>query len=117
MANIFQKIFLSDKKIAEINQQQEILRLIDSGIVLHNAKIKLNGALVRRFYTALNDCNFLASRTYEPSLPEEHQIKYSIIYQENRVIKYATNSDIDKFAKKAYTKMYKAWEKSKQNVK
>ena len=117
MANIFQKMLLSNKKILEIDQRQEILHFIDSGIVLHSAKIKLNGALVRRFYVTTNDCHLLAHRTYEPSLPEEHQIKYSIIYQENHVTKYATNSNSDKFAKKVYRRMYKAWEKSKQNAK
>ena len=118
MINIFHKIFLPDTKLAKTGRQHEVLRLISSvdvASVSHQSFVKINGGVVRCFSVSNNGGIIYATRTYEPSLPEKHQIKYSLIYTTNvpKRVLYATNSDVDKFAKHTYIKMYKMWEKSR----
>ena len=120
MANLFQKIFLSDKKLLLINQQQEILQLIsDANIVEHKVHFPSNGNVVRSFNIVNPGWNINATRIYEHHKPEGQQIKFLVSYnlKNPKLVKYATNSDIDKFAEKAYTKMHKIWEQSRQHVK
>ena len=114
MANIFQKIFLSKKQIAEINQKNEILQLVASAPrVRHSAYTTQSGGVARRFHIAAGQSNMTAERTFDPTRPEELQVHYTLhVYAPQRV-KYATHSQVDKFAEQVYKKMFKIWEKSK----
>ena len=118
MANIFQKIFLPKKKLAEINQVQEILRQISKNPTIHRAYTTKTGSVVRRFTTVGCGYNIHAERTVDPTRPTDKQIVYSLSYVLSAPIrvKYATNSDVDKVAEKIYTKMYKIWESKNQNA-
>lgn len=118
MATIFQKMFLSKQKIAQINQEQEILRLISTNPISHRAYITKTNGVVRRMSVIAYGYNIYAERSFERNRPMDAQVKYSLVFAttEPTRIKFATNSDIDKIAQTVFTKMRKKWEKTKQNV-
>ena len=114
MANIFQRIFLSQSQVRNIDRQQEIMRLISSSPVHHYAYIVKDGRVVRCFSVSNTGYNLYASRVYDPSRPEENQVSYNLCYRLDDIgTKYASHSDIDTFAQQAYMKMYKVWEKQR----
>lgn len=119
MANIIQKIFLSKKKLAKIDQEQEILNLVSAERIYHRSYITESGCVIRNFTVATKECNIKAERCFNPANPEEKQIRFSVVYAIAKPmrVKYATNNEVDKFAQTLYVKMRNKWEKNNQNVK
>ena len=117
MATIFQRIFLSKSKLNEINKQQEIMKLVSSEAVTHHAYFTKSGAFVRRFSIKTPTHQIYTERSYEKSRPVEHEVQYSLVVRSDKHIVYATHSEIDKFTQQVYNKMYKIWDKKKQNAK
>lgn len=117
MANIFQKIFLPKSKLSEINLKQEILQLVKSYPIMHNAYVTKRNGVARRFSIKTPTYHIYAERTFEQSRPVEHEIQYTLLVQSGKQIVYATHSEVDKFTQHVYEKMYKIWDKKKQHVK
>ena len=117
MATFLQKIFLPKSKICEINQKQEILQLATSNPVLHHSYVTKHGGVARRFTIKNNDYHLYVERTFEDFRPEENKVQYTLQVNKNKSTTYATHSDVDKFARKIYKKIYKIWDKNRCNVK
>ena len=109
MANILQKIFLSNRQLKDLDRRQEIMRLVSNGPVHHHASITKNGRIVRYFVVSNIGYNICTSRIYDPSRPEDSQITYNLHYHvDNAGPKYVTHSDIDKTAECVYKKIGRA---------
>lgn len=117
MANIFQKMFLSKGKIADINQKNDMLQLIRSNPIAHHSYMTQNGYIVRRFSIKTPDYTIYAERECDTSRSEDKQVSFSFRFGTQKKVTFATNSAVDMFAKKAYMKMYKIWEKNYQHAK
>ena len=119
MANILQRIFLSKSRIKEIDRQQEILKLItEIPQVSQRTTVVAKGIVYRTFAASTIGRNIYVSHVYDPSKEEEHRVTYNLCYHIDGVgTRYATNSNISKFAKTVYDKIYKKREQNKQHVK
>ena len=117
MIQIIQKIFLSPSKIAEKNQQREIIQLLSSTPIVHHAYVTRNNLVARHFSIKTKTYSIYTERTYDHSRPENEQIQYTLHVTKYQKVIYATHSSIDKFAQHVYKKMRKSWEKSNQHVK
>ena len=117
MANIFQKIFLSKAKLAQIDKEQGIFQLINAGVIRHKSYTIKPGGTVRHFSVTVNGYDITTTRIFDPLRPQDDQIVYYYdSYFAGKPL-YVTNSAVDEFAKRAYNKMYDAWQRNKQNVK
>ena len=114
MANCIQKMFLSKKKLAILEQQEEILRLVALKPITHRAYMLKSGAVVRRFTIDNGSYKLFAERSCDTSYPENQQIQFYLRVYQPAHLQLATHSDIDKFPKRVYTKMYKLWEQSRK---
>ena len=117
MITFFQKIFLPKNKLAQLELHQQIINLVKMTPASHKSFITRSGSVVREFSASTPDYNVFAQRTFDASRDEENQVQYSLHVLESNKVKYATHSHVDKFAKQVYTKMYKIWDKNRQNAK
>lgn len=117
MANVFQKIFLSRKKIIEIDRHNEIMQLITSNPIAHHSYMTKSGMVVRRFSIKTDNCHLYTERFCDLRAPKDQQVQYTLRIDVPKNINFATHSAIDKFTERAYMKMYKLWNKNRQHVK
>ena len=117
MANIFQKMFLSSKKLTELEQKNNIMNLVTSGPVVHHIYETKTGGVSRRFSIKTDECNLYAERNFERSRPFERQVQYSLHVRKPWHISCATHSDVNSLAQVVYTQMYKIWYKNRTKTK
>ena len=119
MANIFQRIFLSQNQVIEINQKQAIIKSIPTSLITHNAFSKQNGGVIRHFNVTNDKYTMSLQRIFNPLQPEELQVQYQLYIYKPHQKKYTTEQKrTDKFAQRVYNKVYKIWDKNRrQHVK
>lgn len=116
MATIIQKIFLSQKKLAEIDRKNEIMNLINGGLLMHNAYVTRTGSVVRRFTVKNNDFCIYSERHFDRLRTKEDQIQYTLRVNKEKHVIYASHGSIDPLAQTIYTKINKFWESNKENA-
>ena len=116
MSTIFQKVFLPKKKLMELEQKQEIMKIVSTATVMHTAYINKHNIVVRRFSIKDNGYNIYSERTFDGSRAPGQEIQYTLHIHNGKRIEYATHSTIDKFAHRVYNRMYASWNKSKGNA-
>ena len=117
MANILQKICLPKNKLSEIDQQHDIMQIVKTKPATHYTFVSQSGAIVHCFTINTTNYNIRSERTFNDAQPEEHQIQYSLRADNTARTLYATHSNVDKFAKHVYKKLYRTWLKNKEKVK
>ena len=118
MANIFQKVFLSKKKLSIIERNAEIMKLISDGRII-NEPFMRNNLVVRRFRLDSQEYDIYTEYSYDSKSQANEKDKslYLLHVHVPGGISVVTNSHCEDIAKCAFNKMKKAWEKSRQNVK
>lgn len=115
MLNFIQQIFSPTTR--EIEQKREIMTRIKSGTIMHKSYVAKSGAVVRRFLIINPDFTICAERSFLRSRPDYDQVHYTLRADSTNRVVYATHSNVDKFAKHVYKKLYRAWQKNQKRSK
>ena len=115
MATIFQKMFLSQQQIADINQKQAMMNVVQSQPI-SNTTYTSKGNMTRRFAIKTPDYNIYAECTRDMSRPADNQLCFSFRFKTHNKTVFAAHSDIDLFAKTAYITMCKCWKDNRPYV-
>ena len=110
MFKFIQKILFPTNK--EFTTQDEIMRQVKSGTVVHDSYIAKSGAVTRKFLIINPNFTVCAERLCDRSRSSDDQVHYRLRADSAGRVVYATHSEVDKFAHTVYDKMYKMWEKS-----
>lgn len=113
MANIFQKIFYSDEKLAQTKTHRQIRTLVRSNIIYHKTYKFMN-----RFSVTTPDFQVDAYCMTNPKMQQNIHYYVSIIPLDKQFGDgYFSNKSDEQFARRMYNKMQRKWNRKNEHVK
>lgn len=118
MATILQKMFLPKRKLKTLEEAQKIMNLISGAPVYRKVYTQKNGTVViNHLYAVAGVYNVHADYIYDWSRAYDERVSYRLLVSEQKRTHIATNSHVDKLAKRVYINMRQIHDKAKKRVK